>query len=247
MRIMSNFHDYYDGVQAYGHDSQKCYVRHQKVIEVPKIDFPLIPVSSRNKYLRFETGFIGVAGKIYPVIEWYCASSWWGTARCGCKVLRKKNVEAKEIGTTQKAIKHYEDHLRLDDKKMKKLVGKRWQKKVDDDLRKLENMGQMIQDNEVFINLGVPVFVIKPSLYYAERWTRVQKKSPTVSIILNASLKDYNFHKIMDTWTTYQEIDMFIGNVLVKDTEVNVPSGTDVDVAQSKGYDKWSFRKEPEE
>ena len=74
-------------------------------------------------------------------------------------------------------------------------------------------------------------------------------KSPIVLIkndelIVNPCLKEYKFFKYMDAYTIYQELEMFVGNDLVRDTKVEVPVGSDKVLAASKGYDKYSFRKD---
>jgi hypothetical protein len=40
-----------------------------------------------------------------------------------------------------------------------------------------------------------------------------------------------------------QELEMFIGNVLTNNTTPTMPVGTDDQIRDSKGFDKWSFRK----
>lgn len=81
----------------------------------------------------------------------------------------------------------------------------------------------------LFIQYQVPVFHIRGDI-----------------LTLNPCLKDYAFYKVMDTTQAFQEIEMFLGNVLVSDTKVIVPVGDDNVIRDSKGFDKWTFRKEPE-
>ena len=64
-------------------------------------------------------------------------------------------------------------------------------------------------------------------------------------LVKNPTLMDYQFYKVFDPYSAYQEISMFLGNQLCNTKEAEVPVGDDIVLAESKGYDKWSFRKEP--
>jgi hypothetical protein len=60
---------------------------------------------------------------------------------------------------------------------------------------------------------------------------------------INPNLKSIEFFKIKDAFSTFQEISMFLGNSLIvqnKQSEIS-----DKDKIGKHGYDKWSFRKEP--
>lgn len=85
--------------------------------------------------------------------------------------------------------------------------------------------------NELCVKLNTPVFLIKP------RYEEVEVK-------LNVSLKEFQFFKIMDAYTVYQELDMFVSNILVNDDMPMSPM-TDLEKIDSHGFDrKTSFRKE---
>jgi hypothetical protein len=65
-----------------------------------------------------------------------------------------------------------------------------------------------------------------------------------VHVITNISLKEIEFFKKVDTYSTYQEIEMYFGNMCFPEPHINpVP---DVINAESHGFDKYSFRKDPE-
>jgi hypothetical protein len=89
------------------------------------------------------------------------------------------------------------------------------------------------KDDSPFIEHKVPVWACYRNGYLSAEMRK------------NPCLKDYEFYKVMDAFTAYQEIEMYLRNVLCDTTHAPVPVGTDVEIAESKGYDKWSFRKEP--
>lgn len=56
-------------------------------------------------------------------------------------------------------------------------------------------------------------------------------------------LKDYNFQSVMDPYTAYQELVMWIGNLA---TNEYPPQITDnIVMRDKKGFDKWSFKTRP--
>jgi hypothetical protein len=72
MRIISDFHDYYDVVQATGQDQQLIYMRRREETEI-RTEYPFPCLGSRWFYWRYEgphcvVNTIGLCGKIYPVI-----------------------------------------------------------------------------------------------------------------------------------------------------------------------------------
>ena len=64
-------------------------------------------------------------------------------------------------------------------------------------------------------------------------------------LIKNPILKDFNFHRIIKPYIAFQEIEMYLGGILANTKTPPMPVGSDKVIAESKGYDKWSFRKMP--
>jgi hypothetical protein len=62
-------------------------------------------------------------------------------------------------------------------------------------------------------------------------------------LFINPKIKKYEFSKIFDPYLMFQELEMFIGNVLTNNDTPEMPVGSDKVISESKGYDKWSFRK----
>ena len=59
---------------------------------------------------------------------------------------------------------------------------------------------------------------------------------------VNQNLNEYQFYKVFDAFRAFQEIQMFIGNVLTGEKKI-----IDIDdkyKITQHGFDKWSFRKE---
>ena len=88
MRIQSNFHDYYDGVQSMGFDRSLVYNRHCKTvnyrkpwikIEDPKIgSYPLSRNVKRGYHCSVSTVVIGFCGKFYTGLAVDKLGILWG-------------------------------------------------------------------------------------------------------------------------------------------------------------------------
>jgi hypothetical protein len=81
--------------------------------------------------------------------------------------------------------------------------------------------------------------------FFAEHNTPVFIEDPGENLLkINGLLRPYGFAKVFDPYLAYQEIAMFVGGVLL--APVNpVPPVSDEDMRDAKGFDKWSFRREP--
>lgn len=86
-----------------------------------------------------------------------------------------------------------------------------------------DKYGQMFQDNHC------PVFTC-----------RVGRECVVTH---NGRLKDLEFYRLVDPYTAFQEIAMFLGGMA--SPEKPIPKIDDKTMAQAKGFNKWSFRKEP--
>lgn len=64
------------------------------------------------------------------------------------------------------------------------------------------------------------------------------------NFILNPSLKTYRFFAVIDTFTAFQEIAMYISGVLGGQAPPVIEI-SDHDRKMMHGFNKWSFRKEP--
>lgn len=57
-------------------------------------------------------------------------------------------------------------------------------------------------------------------------------------------LSEISFQNIMSSEQAYQNIDMYLSNSLFNNELTRIPVGDDKTLAKSKGFDKYSFRKE---
>lgn len=243
MRIKSNYHDYYDCAQAFGQDQELVYIR--KKIDFPlatalktkRAPFPMPDTDRHGGYTRvgdLPTGLhfyvVGVAGKIYPCFQlyWRYANTCEKDVDAFCysladidKIIKAKCSKSVQEKFNEEVLKKGKRHRRryyMSTKRAEfELFFTEW-----------EREDQSVKVKQLFEQY--PVFVIEARY---DGWY----------ICYNCSLKEYKFFKVKDPVTTYQEIAMFLGGLATPQKPIPVPS--DKDMVSIKGFDKFSFRKEP--
>lgn len=86
---------------------------------------------------------------------------------------------------------------------------------------------------------------LKYHLKYNSPIILIERSSYQTILRINPQLKKWHFQKVVDPYTAFQEIDMFRNSAL-KANERPMVSISDKDKIHKHGFDKWSFRKQPE-
>lgn len=220
MRIISKFHDYYDCIQREGQDQSLIYLRKAED-EVPGWYGPILNharYTQPSTGLSFDQFMIGFCGKIYPLVT--CKKTDEDPIFC-------YSVEAVDKWIEENCDKHQK--LKYNAKGyVRRGIGLR-----NKEVRKFFLEGEQNRDfyQKKFEQKLSPIFVCRSSSNYRRyiQW--------------NACLKDYQFYQVFDTYTAYQEISMFLGSLAMP--EKPIPVLPDKTMAEIKGFNKWSFRKEP--
>jgi len=110
-----------------------------------------------------------------------------------------------------------------------------------------DNYNHVIQYNalEWFRDMKTPCFVYDHNYDVSHFDTKFYRGNFRSKFVINPLLKDYEFYKIFDTFQAFQEVMMFMGGVLGRGEKEIVEVADKYKIAQH-GFDKWSFRKEPE-
>lgn len=250
IRIISEFHDYYDGVQAQGQDQSCVWIRKKKKEYFPDRPggqwtdnstwpFPVCEANNyRDKYYhrgRYKSCIyncsqyiVGFCGKIYPLLELSVDDS--GERSTYCYTLAEVDVFM-ETHLSEKSLKGFRNAKKYYWKDSWGRNSRRGTfEKFFDECR--HKQGDFEED--FFIPERCPVFVA--TYNYGKRedsW-----------IIYHASLKGREFYRIFDTYMAFQEIFGYMSGVLGGVRE-HVPEIEDKTLSEAKGFDKWSFRKEP--
>jgi hypothetical protein len=230
MKLITKLHDYYDSIAgSTASDKLYTFVREQKEVILPRnCNIKLLREEHediKNRYL-FESGIIGFCGAMYPYLK---------VTETDLKLLSSTtdyfysmDELLKEYPNIVKLKQSYKYHLNVD---------------------KLENWfktGRVSWWGGYNDNLSDPYlkeFFFKNRVIYFV----VQGKSKQSDVVVESYpvLKDFKFFRKFDSYTTFQMIEHFLTNELVRPDKVDIII-PDKLKAQSKGFDKWSFRKMPE-
>lgn len=258
MKLISKFHDYYDCIQKMGYDDYPMFLRHQKEIEYvhPKdhstensYEQSLIeklvniqqgmPREMRN--LSASRHVLVFCGRAYPCYEFQ------GNFYYDLDTLIK-GIENHILDNDYRNPNLYVSSAEYHDweKALAKLKSEKPPKKKRHHFNWTKALNKYSW--EKFINAFKPDIPIEIHQHFK---TPILALSPYVfkaglQLIVNPCLKEFDFQKIKDPYTVWQEISMYLGNELVSQMDPNPPISDKVR-AESKGFDDWSFRRHSDE
>lgn len=232
MRIFSKFKDYYDGALSVFNDPSVVYDRKTRIESVVRTqELPRDICTGRNEgfgvFSSAETLFhIGFCGK------WY---------HCYRKQLSRDPYDAKYVYVKQDEIPGLLPWFSRGDSFVDMDSDPFWK-------------------HDVFVQFKAPILVVgydgrnylpNSGKYEYTVIVNPQLTAIPISDVIRSGLdyklqnikEDIRFVTRLDPFTAMQELEMFIGNVLTNNTTPTMPVGTDDQIRDSKGFDKWSFRK----
>lgn len=237
MYIISKRKDYYDGVVgSVGIDKTIVYERELIEMENYKnfpdefrsdqpwrkwnnrnhfLDLGYYSIDKESKYQKADSFIIGFCGKLY----------------IGWKFHWQDENDRKEYGEFQTDIIY--DH----DEAKKHLNHNNWSGNLEDDINYVLNYDPI----NLFREYKTPIFVYDS---YYNRTSIDEHFRNQSKFIINPLLKEYEFYKIFDPFTAFQEIQMFISGVLGTG-EKEIIEVDDKYKIKQHGFNKWSFRREP--
>lgn len=254
MRIISDYHDFYDCIQAHGQDQEFVYLRKVETTEYDKDPpkwgkdasvtpwpFPVVDKSYGTNKVGFyhQVSIVGFCGKIYPVVE--------------VKNSNKKSAICHNLSEVDDFVteNYKSDEIKeYFSSKNKSYFSAKWdsrsRKAFNVFFKKCEEQKEQHQD--IFLESRQPIFVAKleDRWRYYKQFGKIPDYVPS-TISHNAELKGLEFYRIFPTAVAYQEISMYLGGVLGQGFP-HVPDISNNDMIESKGFDlKSSFRKPKQE
>lgn len=216
MLIVSDFRDYYDFVQSMGIDKKCVYNRTTKRVTNHNIELPY--VSTISVFCRNDKRTASYLDITKGVIG-FCGQIYKilsiGKSIC-------HNVEDVDVYVEEKLNKacqeYYHNNVRF--RRRRSWLTQKWIKTW------FENQ-QVKVPPEIWESTPV---------WYAYR----REGMPRTEVFANPQLTLYNFQRIKDPISAFQEIAMFLSSP----NEPQIPEIDDKTMAQAKGFDKWSFRKQ---
>jgi len=242
MRIISKFKDYYDGVQSYGQDQELVYIRNRDYPEDVNIKLIDHFDSEGRFYIRetypyilqhpakdveqshVKSFIIGFCGTLYRghIIKWkehiYTSDT--------DKEILYICYNQEELSEFQRETEYSKSH------KHKHYTRKRSKYERETDYFKVDNQDKL---KEIFFRYKTPCFII---------YDREDKYQTNLTI--NPDLSKYQFYRVKDAFTTFQDISMYLSGVLGVNAPVLIEISNE-SMAEKKGFGhKYAFRKEPE-
>ena len=239
MRVFSKFHDYYDGCLAYGADPKTVYLRNEIPFKSRKewpIHIHTTPLRTRfrnviSKFLgrwgEYDHGLILFCGKPYPYVcfsRTIKGNQYNPTAVIEltyCYNIEQIGEYFAKHGSKEERIQYFNSVVRKQDSfkqafevffKQNQIV----EKTINDILCKFESP---------CIHL-----VIRDNHYEGD------------ALVVNPELKKLQFYRIVDAYTAFQELSMYISGVMGGSAPPMIEIGDKIR-AEKHGFDKWSFRK----
>lgn len=238
MRIISKYHDFYDGAMAHGQDQTVVFTRHTEKLEVTsamkqRFAMPQVFFLRGNKKHKMLMGFVAIAfcGKTYRAIEVQIFDS---TSESNL-IEPSDPIAVKycyDVDTLREFLAGYKFEINMDES---------WMRNIEKDVGAYLSRQGTDDNQEWLIENKIAIMIY----FNHETWRggRFQKR-PEDSAVQNPVLKDVEFYKVLDSFTAYQELDMFISGTLPQSTAMPIEIA-DKDKIPQHGFDKWSFRKMP--
>jgi hypothetical protein len=227
MRIIADQKDYYDCIMGCGQDRTVVYVRkpEEQHLDRKEWPFPNCHGDQGDAYI------IGFCGKIYPLIELYpplIEHDPKPTLSIKCFSLAEVDAFM-EQHLRPRELRAYHEKGRYQ-RRLHFPWGSGTRRHYEDFFR--ECAKQQTQYEQMFMEKRCPIFV---AYKHGRGYTGV--------IEWNSMLNKYGFFRVFDTYTAFQEIAMFVGNLAIP--QKPMPVIPDKLKAESKGFNEWSFRKPP--
>ena len=223
MRIISNFHDFYDIGQKLGYDSTLIMFRKEQptdqfnkwikkfnISQFDEINYKFcdrLKISkANNKITSIKQYYIIVVGKVYPLV-----------------ILNEKEFFY-NIDSLDTVLKEYSYNLFNKYNKYRYSLHTKLYNFFNNDFVKKDW-------TEYCLLNKLPIVSIEYSEFFNEPFI----------VTSYPNLSKLGFHKIFHPHTLYQELGMFMGNIAAPDLcPVNL---SEKDRIVQHGFDKWSFRK----
>ena len=167
----------------------------------------------------YTSGYlIGFAGQVYPIV-YYPGSSTMPSR-------------------LYKTIYDWHEYQKIEDSQAQKNkpVNSRYYRHglssydINDDIN---HYNQLLNNDYSTLFSQAPIWVVKTYACYNKQR----------ELELNPCLRSYDFAKVLDPYTAFQNLRMWLS--AQAHPEPPIPQIDDKTMAEAKGFNKWSFRKEP--
>lgn len=221
MLLISKFNDYYDTCIGYGVDKSIVFKRKEEntVVDIYPYFKELRSIYS-DKINWGDYGCVLFCGKIYP---FYKLSPITDKTEY---IFDTDKIKNNNVGEIDFRFSSYIYRKKTYDEKVKILIDK------------IINRFDLIRSEQNILDLHhhyqSPILLLENKPFSGHR----------TKITINPCLKDIGFASVVDPYTAFQEISMFISGVLGNKEKETVEID-DLHMRDAKGFDKMSFKKYP--
>lgn len=217
MRIISKFYDYYDCIQKFGIDKSIIYKREEQEI---KNDLPKVI----KDFYKYRSGTYHIDSN--------------HSAMCFAIIVVDKCYFGLHLSEhVYKPSFKYVQYYFYTKESLYKYLSDRSNIQIDNNIYKGHKNSLPIGCIDIGMDLAIkyksPIFTYDCKEYGNE-----------YTFKKDTFLKEYQFYKVMEPLEIYQKIQQFISGVLSTPEKEPWPI-SDKLKAESHGFDKWSFRKQP--
>lgn len=227
--------DYYDCIQQYGQDRSIVWVRKPTKIEWAKSPLHTKSLNTRYTDMGHFTGFaVGFCGKLYHGVKFTAHDEivQGGNYKTYCfyniKALDKFVINRGDKDLEKKYFNAFRSRYAFRGG-LTSCYRDRIVSHLDNDYINDQKINKKVIAQKLLDNKFVTLFM----------------DTEHETIIANTNeLSKVDFVKVFDPLRAFQEISMYVGGILSTPIKP-IPDIPDRVMAESKGFDKWSFRKEP--
>lgn len=256
MKIISKYKDFYDSAQALGIDKTLLYKRFQETHSIENL--PNFKPFNEDIWKNLpEPYMISTSGEFYHTSKELIHIEYSSLGFCGqlfpyIRFVRKVNKEVVSRSTFYKAEKANEFMNKLKSKFPKLSYMSefyRCEKPNEEELKTYLSADVFKKDKlDWFQQVNSPTFVFNEEPYQKHQssdFQKVNNKSSLGYVLTNPILKEFEFYKVKDNYTCYQELSQFLSGVLTQ-REIRKDNLTDIQKVEQHGFDrKYGFRTRP--
>lgn len=232
MKIISDFYDFYDSV---AYSDEPLFIRHETIKEACVVDkeindkvdeifkrCPRPEVREKNVFSGVDVSFLCFCGKMYFFLEHSFTKYSRYNEQLSRHNLKACNISAfiKKLKSCDMETKLYHSFFSLKHNKMElKKAFSQFHKDYE-----LDNIAYKLN-----LHFKTPIVLITNEKFRVNTYK------------LNILLGELNFQQTLDPYSAYQEIEMFLGTILVDNQDKNDIMSDELK-RDSKGMDEYSFK-----
>jgi len=227
--------DYYDGLLNFNSDDPYVFLRHTAEIKVKIQRIESLNLYSGEYEFSLRFGIVGFCGEVHPYIH-----------------VSKTNTITYSYSD--------EDNYVYDMEGLRAAIGADYFDKLktkrfcfsygntdisswfERGIRRngfMGNVGPITEDKRI-----TSIFLDNKVAYFSMELSYESAPRDGITVVLYPILKDVQFYRVYDIHSVYQKLEHYLTNELVKPDDPYIAPVPDKIIAESKGFDKFSFRKD---